>query len=293
MAFKSDFSKILGTVDKLNTNKSYSDGPDERFWKLERDKAGNGSAVIRFLPEAEGKLPLVRKFDHGFKGPSGKWFIDNCPTTIEGKCPVCEGNSALWAQGTEDAKNQARSRKRRLQYIANILVISDPKNPDNEGKVFMYSFGKKIYEKLIDKIKPTYEDETPMNPFDPLTGANFKLRIRTVENYPNYDKSEFDSVSSLFDGNEKKLNSIMGELHDLEAEIAPDKFKSESELQRKFDSVMGVLPVSKAAAESLEDYEDDVVSEVKQETKSKPKATPKVEEDEDDDAEYFKRLASM
>ena len=191
----SNFEKLTGELDKLSKkSESYK---DDRIWKPELDKASNGYAVIRFLPACEGEdLPWVRVFNHGFKGPGG-WLIDNCPTTLGKKCPVCEANSALWNSGIESDKDVARNRKRRLSYYANILVVSDPKNPENEGKVFLYKFGKKIFDKIIEKIQPEFEDETAIDPFDLWKGANFRLKVRKVAGFVNYDKSEFEECSPI------------------------------------------------------------------------------------------------
>ena len=182
-------------IDKISKgSESYK---DDRFWAPERDKSGNGYAVIRLLPPSDGEdLPWARMFSHGFQGKGG-WFIENCPTTLGLPCPVCEGNNELWNSGVESDKEIARNRKRKLSYISNIYVVSDPANKQNEGKVFLYKYGKKIFDKISEKMKPQFEDESPMNPFDYWVGANFKLKIRTVQGYVNYDKSEFDTPRSI------------------------------------------------------------------------------------------------
>ena len=177
---------------------------DDRFWKPTVDKAGNGYAVIRFLPAPQGEdLPWVRYWDHGFQGPSGLWYIENSLTSIGQNDPVSEMNSVLWNSGREEDKQTARDRKRRLHYVSNIMVVSDPGNPDNEGKVFLYKFGKKIFDKIMDVMQPQFADEDPVNPFDFWEGANFKLKIQQVAGYRNYDKSEFANTSALSDRYER------------------------------------------------------------------------------------------
>jgi hypothetical protein len=200
--------KLLQESQKLQSSGSNNNNSDDRLWKPEVDKSGNGYAIIRFLPEAAGEdLPWVRMFDHGFQGPGG-WYIENSLTTIGQNDPVGEYNSTLWNNGTEAGKEQARKQKRRLSYYANIMVVKDPANPQNEGNVFLYKFGKKIWDKLNESMSPEFEDEDPINPFDFWEGADFKLKIRNVEGYRNYDKSEFDSPSALLDGDDDALEGI-------------------------------------------------------------------------------------
>jgi len=216
---------------------------DDRLWKPTIDKLGNGYAVVRFLPAAEGQdLPWTRYWDHGFKGPTGKWYIERSLTTLGQEDPVGKLNSKLWNMSDDDkseTRKQARDQKRRLHYVANVLVISDPANPDNEGKVFMYQFGKKIFDKLMDAMQPQYADETPMNPFDFWVGANFKIKIRKVDGWVNYDKSEFDSPSEVYGGDETKLEGLYNSLHDLGEWTDPKNFKSYAELERKLNEVLG------------------------------------------------------
>ena len=184
-----DVSALSDKMEKMNDKKSYK---DDRYWRPELDKSSNGYAVIRFLPApGDEELPFARLYTHGFQGKGG-WFIENCPTTIGGKCPLCEVNNDLWNSGLESDKDIARQRKRRLSYISNILVVSDPSNPQNEGKVFLYKYGKKIFDKIQESMKPEFADETPVDPFDFWKGANFKLKVRKVAGYINYDKSEFE-----------------------------------------------------------------------------------------------------
>lgn len=234
------------SLDKLNsqlekiTQKSYADPNEGKMWKPTRDKAGNGFAIIRFLPAVEGEeMPFVRLWDHGFQGPTGLWYIENSLTTLNVDDPVSEYNSKLWNSGVDSDKEQARKQKRRLKYIANVLVIKDGANPENEGKVFMYQFGKKIFDKLNDLMNPQFEDETPVNPFDFWEGANFRLKIRKFEGYPNYDKSEFDAPSPLSE-DDSEMEAIWKKQHKLQDLVDPKNFKSYAELKTKLYRVLAL-----------------------------------------------------
>lgn len=251
------------SLDKLNaqlsqiSQKSYADPNEEKFWKPTRDKAGNGFAIIRFLPApANEEMPFVRMWDHGFQGPTGLWYIEKSLTTLNQDDPVSELNSKLWNTGVDADKEQARKQKRRLKYVANIYVIKDSGNPDNEGKVFLYSFGKKIFDKLNDLMNPQFEDEAPVNPFDLWEGANFRLKIRQFEGYPNYDKSEFDSPEPLFDDDEK-LEAVWKQEHSLQDLIDPKHFKSYAELKAKLHRVLNLDGDSVDASRSAEDDVDE------------------------------------
>lgn len=274
--------------------KSYN---DERYWKPELDKTGNGFAVVRFLPTPQNEeMPWVSYFDHGFQGPGG-WYIEKSLTTLNKKDPVSEYNTQLWNTGIEANKEIARKQKRRLHYVSNVYVVSDPKNPDNEGKVFLYKFGKKIFEQLKEAISPAFEDESAINPFDLREGANFKIKIRKVDGYWNYDKSEFDSVAPLFD-DEDKLNETFSSAHSLTEIIAPNEFKTYEELKEKLDRVLGLTgTVSNSTAESVaEDLDEVPWSNVNTESVAEEPVISSVEstsEGEEDDAmDYFKKLAS-
>ena len=274
--------------------KSYN---DERYWKPELDKTGNGFAVVRFLPTPQNEeMPWVSYFDHGFQGPGG-WYIEKSLTTLNKKDPVSEYNTQLWNTGIEANKEIARKQKRRLHYVSNVLVVSDPKNPDNEGKVFLYKFGKKIFEQLKEAISPAFEDESAINPFDLREGANFKIKIRKVDGYWNYDKSEFDSVAPLFE-DEDKLNETFSSANSLTDIIAPNEFKTYEELKEKLDRVLGLTgTVSNSTAESVaEDLDEVPWSNVNTESVAEEPVISSVEstsEGEEDDAmDYFKKLAS-
>lgn len=273
---------------------------DEDMWKPEMDKSGNGYAVVRFLPAPEGEeMPWVQYFDHGFQGQGG-WYIEKSLTTIGKQDPVSEYNSQLWNTGIEANKDQARKQKRRLHYVANVLVVSDPKNPENEGKVFKYRFGKKIFEMLKEAISPQFEDEKPINPFDPYEGANFKIKIRKVDGYWNYDKSEFDSPAAI--GSDDEINKVYSQVHSLSEVIAPDQFKTYDELKEKLDRVLGLSGnvAPRSTAESVADDMEEVpwnnvntapVAESTQPAVAETPVTASVGEEEDA-MDYFKRLAN-
>ena len=270
---------------------------DDTFWKPELDKRGNGYAVVRFLPTPEGdEMPWVSYFDHGFQGPGG-WYIEKSLTTIGKKDPVSVYNTSLWNTGIEANKEMARKQKRRLHYVSNIFVVSDPKNPDNEGKVFQYRYGKKIFEMLKEAISPAFEDESAINPFDLRgEGANFKIKIRKVDGYWNYDKSEFDSPANLFE-DEARLENIAMSTKSLSEIISPSKFKSYEELKEKLDRVLGLAgAVANSTAESIADDMEEVPwSGVNTETVAEEPVISSVEStsegDEDDAMDYFKKLA--
>lgn len=291
--------RLSKEIEKLNAPASSEKKGDDRFWKLERDKSGNGSAVIRFLPPAavdgDDALPWVRVFDHGFKGPSGKWYIENSLTTLNQKDPVSEYNSALWNATTDEQswqRKQARAQKRRLHYISNIYVVSDPKNPENEGKVFLFKFGKKIFDKITLLMNPEFEGDEPVNPFDFWKGANFKIRIRTVDGYPNYDQSIFDAPKPLLNDDDD-LEGIWNKQHSLKEFLDPKNFKTYEELKRRLDEVLGEQkednwmkpaakePVSKAAEKPVFNKSKTVVDE----------SVPFDVDDDDEELNEFKRLA--
>ena len=281
-----NFDKLTASLNKLN-QKSSGPGPDDRFWKPEVDKAGNGYAVIRFLPESEGEdVPFVRKWDHGFQGPGG-WYIEDSLTTLGQKDPVSEYNSMLWNSGIESNKDKARKQKRRLSFISNIYVVKDPSNPDNEGKVFLYKYGKKIFDKLNEAMNPQFEDESPVNPFDLWEGADFKLKIRNVEGFRNYDKSELDNSAPLFDDDEQ-LESVWKSQHSLQEFVNPTNFKTYEELQTKLNRVLGL----DGAAPSTT-AESSFQAEPPAEIPETPAAVqPELAASDDDESlDFFKKLA--
>jgi len=289
-------AKLVKEVEKMNTSSGSS---DDRLWKLDVDKSGNGYAVIRFLPAPDGEdLPFVKVYSHAFQGPGG-WLIDNCLTTLNGqKCPVCEYNSGLWNNGTDAGKEVARKQKRKLTYVSNIYVVKDPANPDNEGKVFLFKYGKKIFDKLTEAMQPEFEDESPIDPFDFWQGANFKLKAKNVAGYRNYDSSEFASQSALLDDDDS-MEAIWKKQYSLAEFLSPSEYKTYDELKKRLDSVLGAK-TSTRIDEEVEDEEDyrgpvkDLDDGLRSELSNlKPtRRSAVVEEDEDDDAlSYFAKLA--
>lgn len=289
--------KLLGAVEKENAPQEKKSYKDERLWKPELDKSGNGYAVIRFLPAVEGEdMPWARVYNHAFQGPTGQWYIENSLTTINQDDPVSEFNSKLWNSGIEADKDQARKQRRRLKYTANVYIVKDSANPANEGKVFLYQFGKKIFDKLNDLMNPQFEDEAPVNPFDLWDGANFRLKIRQFEGYPNYDKSEFDSQEPLFDDDDE-LESTWKKCHSLQELVDPKNFKSYAELKAKLHRVLGVSADYESV--STQDSYGESSDEFDLSSMSKSADAPKIEEasysattdDDDDDLSIFKELA--
>ena len=276
-------------IKKMEDQTKTKDYKDDRFWRPEQDKSGNGFAIIRFLPPVDGEeVPWVKVYNHAFQGTGG-WYIENSLTTLGQKDPVSEMNNQLWNSGLESDKDLARQRKRKLTYIANIYVVSDPANPQNEGKVFLYKFGTKIFEKIQEAMKPEFNDEEPVNPFDFWKGANFRIKIRKVGGYTNYDKSEFDSQTVLFD-DDSKLEKIWKSQHALTPFLEASNFKTYDELKSRLNEILGgdirgVAPASKTA----EDFSDELV-EKKPQFKSKKPAEQDVDE-ETDALSYFQKLA--
>ena len=281
--------KILAAVEKESAPVEKQSYVDERLWKPELDKSGNGYAIIRFLPAPDGEeMPWVKLWNHAFQGPTGKWYIENSLTTLNQKDPVSEYNSKLWNSGVESDKEIARKQKRTLQYYSNIYVVSDPKHPENEGKVFLFRYGKKIYEKVMEALQPQFEDETPVNPFDFWEGANFKLKIRKVDGYWNYDKSEFDSASKLNE-DDSELDKIWKSEYSLKDFLAASNFKTYDELKNRLDDV---LTGSQSTSGSAENVELDDTPEVDVEDKQYVDNVVKTTSTESDDSlDYFQKLA--
>ena len=279
-------AKLVKEVEKTNKVNT----GDERLWKPEVDKAGNGYAVIRFLPAPDGEdLPWVKMYSHAFQGPGG-WYIENSLTTLNQKDPCSEFNTSLWNSGVESDKQIARNQKRKLAFYSNIYVVKDPANPENEGKVFLYKFGKKIFDKIMEAMQPEFEDETPINPFDFWQGANFKLKIVKKDGYWNYDKSEFDAVSPLLE-DEDALEALWKKEYSLSAVTAPDQFKSYDDLAKRLKYVLGQRPPTIRVDEELED-ESEGRGTFTPDFKSKPPApVASASADEDDALSYFQKLA--
>ena len=277
-------TKELSGVSSNNNQKSYV---DDRFWKPELDKTGNGYAVLRFLPAVKDEdLPWVKMWSHAFQGPGG-WYIENSLTTMNQKDPVSEENSRLWNSGIEADKEIARKRKRKLSYYANVLIVSDPKHPENEGQVKLFKFGKKIFDKITDKMQPQFEDEKPVNPFDFWEGADFKLKIRKVDGFWNYDKSEFDSSSAIAD-NDESIEEIWNKQFPLKPFLAPENFKSYDELKAKLDKVLTGSGNSGTAEDVAIPPVTEAVAPVVQETVD---TSSPVDDDSDETLDYFSKLA--
>ena len=283
---------LLKETAKINTP-SQGQGDDDRFWRPELDKSGNGMAVVRFLPAPDGEdLPWARTWNHGFQGPGG-WYIENSLTTLGQKDPVSEYNSQLWNSGIEANKEIARKQKRRLTYISNVYVIKDPANPQNEGTIRLYKFGKKIWDKLNDKMNPQFEDETPVNPFDLWEGCNFKIKIRKMDGFSNYDKSEFETPSALHE-DEAKMEEIWKTEHSLEEFTNEKNFKSYAELKEKMERVLG-LTTSTVATEDVPFDGGKPMTAAQAAVKPPVTETPVVAETagDADEYSYFAKLAEQ
>ena len=285
----SDLKKKAGNFEKLQVELEKVNNPvtsfaDDRFWKPDLDKSGNGYAVVRFLPQPSGEdLPWCKIWSHAFNGPGG-WYIENSLTTLQKKDPVSEYNTELWNSGVEANKDVARKQKRILKYYSNVLVVSDPKHPENEGKVFLYRFGKKIFDKISEVMNPQFDDESPMNPFDFWEGANFKLKVRKVDGFWNYDKSEFEAAAALLEGNDTQLEEVYGKLYSLKQFLTEENFKSYDELKEKFNRVV----TGSSVTGTVEKFT----------AKTKPVETAPVVEDttptasdDDETLSYFAKLA--
>ena len=282
-------AKLVKEVEKMNNNGTSG---DDRLWKLDVDKSGNGYAVIRFLPAPDGEdLPFVKLYSHAFQGPGG-WYIENSLTTLGQKDPVSEYNTQLWNNGTDNGKETARKQKRKLTYTSNIYVVKDPANPENEGKVFLFKYGKKIFDKLTAAMQPEFEDEEAIDPFDFWQGANFKLKAKNVAGYRNYDSSEFAAQSPLLDDDDA-LEAIWKKEVSLAEIVATDQFKSYEDLKRRLDYVLG-----NAAPRQDVEVEDEVQiierERAEQEVTAAANSTSRSvtsDADEDDALSYFAKLA--
>ena len=312
MAFKSfneirksrgnGISNLLKEVEKLSSGGGGNNNDDDRFWQPEVDKLGNGYAVIRFLPaSADNDYPFVRVFSHSFKNETnGKWYIENCPTTIgRDDCPLCRSNNELWNTNVKENQDIVRQRKRHLHYVANVLIVKDSKNPENEGQVKLFKFGKKIFDKIKDAMQPKFEDETPIDPFDFWEGANFNLKICKVEGYRNYDRSGFDTPSPVLD-DDVEIEALWKKQHDLREFIDAAKFKDAATLQKRLDQVLGNgprIPTAQEQAEAdLDAYippapparKDEAPSAPQRDVPARKPSPPKM--DDDDEAAYFESL---
>ena len=285
---KTDLEKLTQEVEKINNPKNNFNREDERFWKAELDKSGSGYAVIRFLPAPNGEdMPYVRVFNHGFQGPGG-WYIENSLTTIGQKDPLAEYNSTLWNSGIEANKEIARKQKRRLTYFSNIFVVEDKANPQNEGKNFLFRYGKKIFDKISSLSNPEFEDETPTDVFSFWEGANFKLKIRKVDGFSNYDKSEFITPASLFE-DDSEMERVWGEEHSLDEFVKEDNFKTYDELKIRLDTVLGNIQTAAMSAPSTINHDElpfeGEVGSLTNHSNTEGEVT------NDENLDYFKKLA--
>lgn len=290
----SNVSKLVAAAESTNGGGDKKSYVDERQWKPTVDKAGNGYAVIRFLPALEGKdLPWERYWDHAFKGPTGQWLIEKSLTSIGQQCPISEMNNKLWNSGNEEDKKTVRERKRRLHYVSNIYVVSDPSAPQNEGKVFMFTYGKKIFDKVMDVMQPQFPGETPVDPFHLMNGADFQLKIRNVEGYRNYDKSEFTSSAALLEGDVTKLEAVYNQMHDLSEFTDPDKYKSYDELAARLALVLGeAAPRTTKQTVALDETAEAPAPKVQAAPEPVSAEAPQASS-EDDTMSYFAKLAQQ
>ena len=283
-------AKLTQEIEKLNQPQS-GGGNDERLWKPELDKAGNGYAVIRFLPAPDGEdMPWAKVWSHAFKGPGGQWYIENSLTTLGKDDPVGELNRELWNSGREADKSTARTQKRKLSYYSNIYVVSDPAHPENEGRVFLYKYGKKIFDKLVEAMQPAFADETPLDPFNLWKGADFKVKIRKVDGYWNYDKSEFAAPGTLGDLDDATLEEIWKKSYSLAEFEDPKNFKSYEQLQARLNLVLGTRPAPVAVDESEEEVTPQNWGKEVSEFREKAVAASPVDSEEDT-LSYFSKLA--
>lgn len=288
--------KLIKEAEKMGGNNA---GDNPNLFKLETDKVGNGRAVIRFLPAPPNEdLPFVKLYNHGFQ-VNGRWFIENCPTTLGEECAVCRSNSEYWNSGIDSDKEVARARKRKLSYYANVYIVSNPADPSLEGQVKIFRFGAKVFDKIKASMKPEFEDDPVIDPFDLWTGANFRLRVKQVAGYPNYDDSVFEAPSALLDGDDEKLEELWRTEHSLQELISRDKFKAPEELEKRLNYVLGSKPVTNSVREQEEELESlvqsaetDIMKELEESYTRSNSSVEEADEDEDDAIAYFNKLAS-
>lgn len=296
-----DFSKLLKNIESVTAKKTFDNAGSENYWRMTKDKAGNASAVIRFLPSKDiDDVPFVRLYTHSFKEPStNRWYIENSLSTIGAQDAVGLANSELWNSGLEENKELARARKRKLNFISNILVIKDPEAPENEGKVFLFKYGQKIFNKIVAAAKPDEDlGEEPINVFDPESGADFLLKQTIVAGFPNYDGSKFSSKKPIT-GGAKRIQEVLDKCFDINLEVAADKFKTPEELERKFNWVLGIDKQVAAKKATAVDYDEELESlakiaeaPVEKKVTKKPPMPVATPEDADDDEAFFKSLVS-
>ncbi len=294
--------KLLKEAEKMGSASSMK---DERIFTVERDKSGLGFAVIRFMPPPPGEEDaFVRLYNHGFQA-NGRWLIENCPTTLKEQCPICASNGVLYNSGIDSNKKIASQRKRKLSFYSNVYIVKNPANPELEGTVMLFRFGQKIFDKITSAMKPAFQDESPVDPFDMWSGANFKIKVKTVkeasgQSYPNYDDSIFESPSALLDGDDEELEAIWKTCHSLKDLVSPDKFKSEEELQKRLDAVLGAKPPQSTSHQEeekeMEEQFDTNNTDIMKELEQSYSRSKVVDDDDDDDysdaLDKFRELAS-
>ena len=295
---RTDLSKLVQQAQETSGTTTQRQSQDERFWQPTRDKAGNGYAVIRFLPgDAEAATPWIRYWDHAFKGPTGQWYIEKSLTSIGQQDPLSELNSKMWNSGIDADKAVVRQRKRNLRYVSNVLIVSDPSAPENEGQVKLYRFGKKIFDKIMDSMQPQFPDEAPVNPFDMWEGADFTVKIRKVEGYPNYDASSFKAPAAV-PGTDEELEEIYNKQFDLNEWTDPKNYKTYDELKARLAMVLGEQAPRTVKQEAALELNDEIpefpsTPEPVAKTASAPKpATAESSMDDDDTMSYFAKLAA-
>jgi len=295
---RTDLSKLVAQAQETSGSNTKRQSDDPRFWQPTRDKAGNGYAVIRFLPgDAEASTPWVRYWDHAFKGPTGQWYIEKSLTSIGQQDPLSELNSKMWNSGNESDKGIVRQRKRDLRYVANVLIVSDPSAPENEGQVKLYRFGKKIFDKIMDSMQPQFPDEKPVNPFDMWEGADFTVKIRKVEGYPNYDASTFKAPAAI--GEDTFMEDLYGKQHEMIEFTEPKNYKSYDELKSRLAMVLGEQAPRTQKQEAALELDDEIPqfpsAPAPEAAASAPAAkvsTAESKMDDDDTMQYFAKLAA-
>ena len=295
---RTDLSKLVAQAQETSGTQTTRQSDDTRFWQPTRDKAGNGYAVIRFLPgDAQAATPWVRYWDHAFKGPTGQWYIEKSLTSIGQQDPLSELNSKMWNSGVEADKAIVRQRKRNLRYIANVLIVSDPSAPENEGQIKLYRFGKKIFDKIMDSMQPQFPDEAPVNPFDMWEGADFTVKIRKVEGYPNYDASSFKAPAAL-SSDESYLEDLYNKQYDLSEWVDPKNYKTYDELKSRLAMVLGEQAPRTMKQEAALDLDDEIPDFPSMRPTAAPSApeptisTAESSMDDDDTMSYFAKLAA-
>jgi len=294
---RTDLSKLVEQAKETTGTTNTRQSDDPRFWQPTRDKAGNGYAVIRFLPgSADAATPWIRYWDHAFKGPTGQWYIEKSLTSIGQQDPLSELNSKMWNSGVESDKGIVRQRKRNLRYVANVLIVSDPSNPENEGQVKLYRFGKKIFDKIMDSMQPQFPDETPVNPFDMWEGADFTVKIRKVEGYPNYDASSFKSPAAV-PGSDDELEALYNKQHELGEWTDPTNYKTYDELKARLALVLGESAPRTAKQEASLELDDEIpdfpIAAASAPTSAPAPVVATAEAASDDDTmSYFAKLAA-